>query len=223
MNKKLTILIDMDQITVDLLSKWLRDYNKEHSQTMTKADIHDWDIEQCVPKEHNIIKYIMQSGYFLDLDPEEGAIDAIRWLSSKHDVYMVSAPCSNPESAKDKIRWIRKNLPFLDKDSYVLTKNKHLIKGDVFIDDSPSNISRYRYSWPLATILTVAYPYNKAIQDIVNLRAESYLDMANAWREMVFYIERLERGIIDSYCVFTAGKTIQEDSLVMCPGFMPPT
>jgi 5'-nucleotidase len=181
--KRLTILCDMDAIIADLTQKWLDHYNQEHSDAVTKADIKSWHMASNVKIGQSVNDYLYREGFFRDLKPLPGAIPAIVELKKmKHDVIIVSAPSWPGTSATDKISWVREHMPFLNKRDIMLGHHKHLLRGDVFIDDSPDNIRQYRNHWPEHNgIMTIAHPYNEEVKELVNVYADGYQDTQKAW------------------------------------------
>ena len=79
------------------------------------------------------------NGFFRNLKPVEGAIDAYNLLSKYFDVYILStAPWSNPQSLVEKMEWIKEYLPGAYK-NVIFSHHKNLNIGDYLIDDSTSN------------------------------------------------------------------------------------
>jgi 5'-nucleotidase len=190
--KKLTIYSDMDGIFTDLLKKWLDRYNEDHNDDLAVADIKD-EIHKHVKPEvgTKIYDYIKEPGFFDDLEPIPGSLKALRALSMEgHNVFIATAHADNPQCASAKIRWVQEKLGFSRK-QVILIHAKHLLRGDVFIDDTPKKLIAYKEAWPKAKVLTIAYPYNAKVSDIVDLRAESYAKPEAAWDEITQYIREL--------------------------------
>jgi len=77
-----------------------------------------------------------QYGFFLDLEPMPGAVEAFLKLSNIHDVWILTAPSiMNPLSYAEKNVWVKKYLgqDFVKK--LIMCPNKSLLKGDYLIDD----------------------------------------------------------------------------------------
>ena len=108
-NKKI-LYIDMDGVLCDFDSK----------AAMTPKHVKDkyGDNLHRVP------------GFYRDLKPLPGAIDAFKKLSKHYDVYIASTPSwSNPSCWIDKRLWVQE---YLGADAYkklILTSNKGLLKG----------------------------------------------------------------------------------------------
>lgn len=79
-------------------------------------------------------------GFFRDLPPIGGAIEAFRKLSKHYDMYILStAPWRNPSAWLDKLLWVKTHLPEAAHKRLILSHNKHLNKGDYLIDDRKAN------------------------------------------------------------------------------------
>lgn len=77
--------------------------------------------------------------FFRNLEPIEGAVEAIHKLSSLYDVYFLSTPqCHNSNSWSEKRESLRIHFPTFEK-RLTLTHRKDLIKGDFLIDDRTVN------------------------------------------------------------------------------------
>lgn len=81
---------------------------------------------------------------FALMDPIDGAIEALKKLNKKYDLYILStAPWDNPNAWKQKRDWIGKYFGDKKKDVFykkvILTHNKNLNRGDYLIDDRPHN------------------------------------------------------------------------------------
>jgi 5'(3')-deoxyribonucleotidase len=78
-----------------------------------------------------------QYGFFLELEPIEGSIEAFLRLSNIHDVWILTAPSvENPMSYAEKNYWVRKYLGAKYTKKLIMCPNKSLLKGDYLIDDN---------------------------------------------------------------------------------------
>lgn len=184
------ILIDMDEIIVDCLGGMLRHYNADNNTKHTKEDIKEWPFESNFQGADNCLKH---DGFFTQLNPLEGAIEGMRLLNDfaheyNHELLICSSPSKNPNSAAEKLRWISMYLPFFNERNYILTKHKHTIQADIFIDDSPYNLYMYGKHWPQAHLITIEYEYNKGLGDSV-FSIPSYMDTDTAWIILVRYVK----------------------------------
>ena len=123
-NMKPILYIDMDNVLVDF-----------------KTGIEKLD--QQTLKEYQG-RYDEVKGIFSLMKPIEGAIEAVKELSKKYDIYVLStAPWNNSSAWSDKNEWIKKY--FGEDESSVLYKrlilshHKNLNKGNFIIDDRTKN------------------------------------------------------------------------------------
>lgn len=75
-------------------------------------------------------------GFFLDLEPLEGAIEGMNTLMKKYDVWILTRPSiKNTHCYTEKAEWIKK---YFGEDmlfKLILCPDKSLVKGDYLIDD----------------------------------------------------------------------------------------
>lgn len=180
---KLRIFCDLDEITAQLLKKWLARYNADHDD---KLDINTvvWDgLKKQSKIGDKIYEYLHQPGFFADLEPVEGAIEALEeFKADGHHVVILSAPSYPGSSAVDKLDWVHKHLPFIHKRDVFLGWHKYMLKGDVLIDDSPVNIREYRKEWPETPIFTIAYNHNRDVRHLTDLYAIDSNNTRAAWK-----------------------------------------
>lgn len=73
------------------------------------------------------------------MKPLDKALDSIKKLSEKYDVYILSSPgWGNASAWSDKYNWVVKYLPYMKK-RLILSSQKHLNRGDYLIDDRLAN------------------------------------------------------------------------------------
>ena len=75
-------------------------------------------------------------GFFLDLDPIDGAIESIKNLQTKYNVYILTRPSiKNIHCYTEKAEWIKKYLGEEMLEKLILCPDKSLVKGEYLIDD----------------------------------------------------------------------------------------
>ena len=117
--KKIVVIIDMDDTIVDFMgSKKLKYVGYEPMHIDHEA--------------------MYNKGFFYNLKPINGALDAVRELLKLEylDIYIGSVPLASSHYCySEKAKWIKKHIPELSN-KIILTQNKILLKGDYLIDDS---------------------------------------------------------------------------------------
>jgi len=91
--------------------------------------------------KHPKIEYPQsQYGFFRNLKPISGAIQAVQLLRSKFDIYILtSSSIKNPLCYTEKMLWIQDNFDDEMVKRLIISKHKHLNKGDFLIDDRLMN------------------------------------------------------------------------------------
>jgi len=137
------ILIDMDDVMADAVERFFEWYERDFGVRHTKAEIHGGKIYDIIPPEHiPVVKsYPHQPGFFKDLPVIENAKEIIENLDKMHEIYVVSAAMEFKYSFTDKYEWLDKHFPFIHWKRRIFCGNKHLVKGDILIDDHDFNLS----------------------------------------------------------------------------------
>lgn len=81
-----------------------------------------------------------QWGFFLKLEEMPGAIEGIRKLEEKYDVWILTRPSfNNVNSFTEKAQWVWDHLGFEILKKTIMCGDKSLVKGDYLIDDMNTN------------------------------------------------------------------------------------
>jgi 5'(3')-deoxyribonucleotidase/uncharacterized protein with PQ loop repeat len=143
--RRLRIAIDMDEVIADSLGEHLRRYNAAFGTRVVAADLKGRSLEAYVPAEHLQATLAMLDESFFDtLVPIDGAIDAIRQLHARHEVFIATAAMDVPVSFAAKYRWMQAHLPFILPSHIVFCGDKAVVDADVLIDDSPRHFARFK-------------------------------------------------------------------------------
>ena len=75
-------------------------------------------------------------GFFIDLEPIDGSIPAVRQLMENYDVWILTRPSTqNLNSYTEKAYWLRKYFGDEILEKTIMSPDKSLVKGDYLIDD----------------------------------------------------------------------------------------
>jgi 5'-nucleotidase len=75
-------------------------------------------------------------GFFSQMPPMPGALEAVRELALTHDVWFLSRPSfRNLHSYTEKALWIQTHLGFEMLQRLILCGDKSLVIGDILVDD----------------------------------------------------------------------------------------
>jgi len=162
------ILIDMDGVLVD----WDAGFKKVWGDRPLGPRSH-YEMEECVRKEDAEEAKAMYTskGFFLNLPPMRGALDAISEIASRgYIVHICTKPVLSPYCVQEKYEWVRKHLGEEWMTRIIMTHDKTVIRGTLLIDDHP-NIRGSRFpSWRQ---LIFDAPYNRHRTDLPRLSSWS--------------------------------------------------
>ncbi len=142
----MTLFVDMDEVIADTYSAHIDRYNKDYRANLTKASCMGREVWQCVPEERrqSIHKHPTIEGFFSTLEPMKDSQSVLKKLSQKYDVYIASAAMEHPKSLIEKYHWIDEHFPFIHWKKRILCGDKHILSGDILIDDRIFNLETFR-------------------------------------------------------------------------------
>lgn len=188
--KKLTLGFDLDAIGIDLLRPWISWYNKAHDDDLHHDQVTQYKVEKFMKKAtiNQVFSFFDDGGkLYAECPVLPGAAEGLLELSEAgHDIVIATATVD--DSANVKWHLVKKLAPWLSSSNVMVGSRKELLDFDVFCDDAPKNVVKYRNKRPNAHIVTIAYPYNKDIQSLVNLYAQDHNNTVQAWRQICDYI-----------------------------------
>ena len=143
----MTILVDMDDVLEQLVPGWVEFVNEQFGTQVTTEDVREWDMSKAFPTlTHAQVYSVVNDERLWDhVQPMPGAAEALqRLMAEGHTVYIVTATgYQTMRSKMEKVLF--RYFPFLSWSQVIVTESKHLIKGDVLIDDGPHNLTRGDY------------------------------------------------------------------------------
>ena len=155
------ILLDVDGVVADLNSAFLDAVHDITGRRYQPEDVTDWEFTRCLdllPHEEDLAWGLYAKEYQRDLQPLPGAQDAVARLEALGEVVFVTAPSSK---VKDWVwhreRWIGGHFGPIPS---VHTHFKHLVAGDVFIDDKWENIRDWSKANPRGLAILWSTPAN---------------------------------------------------------------
>lgn len=157
-----TILIDVDGVVADFTGDLLRAVDSD----LTPDDITSWDIFDLLGDGAERARDICrQDDFWRGLSVLPGAYEAVEKLQRDNEIFWVTSPwwsCRTWEHARRE--WLRRH--FGTKPNNVITTSaKHMVCGDVFIDDKPQHVERWAARHP-----GVAWLYDQPYNRDVSLR-----------------------------------------------------
>ena len=151
----------MDEVLADPIHKFIQLYNRDHQVPLDLVIKPGTEIFQNVPEDVNDkwFEYINEKGFFRDLPVIDGAVEAVRKLQEKYEVYVVSAAMEFKNSLEDKFDWLNEHFPFISWKNIIFCGEK-IVKVDVMIDDRIKNFTDFK-----GRPLLFTSPHNVLITD----------------------------------------------------------
>ncbi|WP_027076862.1 5' nucleotidase, NT5C type [Maribacter antarcticus] len=139
------IFVDMDEVMADTYGAHIEMYNAEFDGRLTAEKCAGNEVWNMVPEAHqdSVRKHARRRGFFRDLKPLDGSIAVLKQLASQHDIYIASAAMQFPNSLEEKSDWLDEFFPFISWQNRILCGHKHILNGDILIDDRSYNLENF--------------------------------------------------------------------------------
>lgn len=141
------VLIDVDGVVADLVGAWLRVLKRTEGVMHSPSVVHEWSIGKALGLPDHVAERVWnrlrRPGAHHEIRPYPGAREAVLALAEVADLYFVTAPLRDaPTWCYDRYHWLRAHLG-IERPQMVYTKHKHLIDGDVLIEDNADTAGRW--------------------------------------------------------------------------------
>ena len=136
------ILVDMDDTIENLGLAWVEYLNKKYDKNVDWFSIRNWDMQVSYPSlsVDEIYGALNDEDLWNKVTVKEDAVHYVKKLMDEgHEVYIVTAAWYTTVAPKVQ-KCLFKYFPFIQRKQVIITTNKHLIKGDILIDDNPLNL-----------------------------------------------------------------------------------
>ncbi|XP_056389756.1 5'(3')-deoxyribonucleotidase, mitochondrial [Hyla sarda] len=145
--RRLRVLVDMDGVLADFEGGFLKKYRAQYPKE-PYIDLEDrrgfWVSEQyekLMPGlSEKAISIWEAKNFFLDLDPIDGAVEALKEMSSlpNTDVFICTSPIKRYQFCPyEKYAWVEKHFGHEFLEQIILTRDKTVVSADLLIDDRP--------------------------------------------------------------------------------------
>lgn len=131
---------DMDDVICDANGALIAWANDRFGLTLTP----DQDAWLSLTDDQQAgMKAMLDNGsIFRDFIPKPGAIDTLRDICDRHDVFIITAAMEHPGCLAPKLDWVTRHLPFFDPLKLVFCGDKSIAQVDYLVDDSPRHFER---------------------------------------------------------------------------------
>lgn len=194
------VLLDCDGVLCDFVTAYLSIVNQVLRRKHTVDDVTEWEIERSLgltdAEAETVASYVRSRGFASQLLPYPGAQDAVLALrAAGHSVYFVTAPYRGLRHhhvswAADREHYLIDHFGAAPGDVLsVYGETKHLVSGDVFVDDRIGTVVRWQRHNPDGMSLLWAQPYNWAMD-----HGPGSPMVCHGWAHLTEILRLLERG-----------------------------
>lgn len=142
----MTLFIDMDEVMADTYGAHIEIYNRDYQECLTHEACLGNEVWQTIPvdRQESVRQHASTIGFFRELSPIADSQKVIRELSQKYEVYIASAAMQFPNSLIEKSEWLDEHFPFIPWQNRILCGHKHILHGDILIDDRSYNLEDFK-------------------------------------------------------------------------------
>lgn len=152
-----TILVDIDNTMWDLTGEWVRVLNETYGYDVSPEDIVDYYVQKAYPGLTNDQVYwpFYDRWFWNGVKPLAGCYDVLKEFQSRgYRIKVVTA--TDYKLCKPKFNALLRHFDFLDYKDIIISYDKHMIYGEVLIDDNPEYlVGRH------GTNIMLDCPYNR--------------------------------------------------------------
>lgn len=141
----------MDGVLSDFTSSALQLFNSKLNKNLILDEYVKYNLGWNIEKAYNISvsdfwKIINEEeNFWINLKPFPWAVDLIKFLRQIGEITIVTTPSLDPDCARQKLEYLYKHFRIKSDDVFLGAK-KYLMAGNgILIDDSPSNINKFKY------------------------------------------------------------------------------
>lgn len=133
-------MIDMDGVLSDIYYQFQKYEMEESGRVINLEDIEGLLELDAFP---NGLKHVSSEGFFSTAPIIEGSVEALKYLSERYSILIVSSATEYPNSMKEKVEWLNRYFPFISWRQMIFCGDKSSIRGDIMIDDHPKNLDLF--------------------------------------------------------------------------------
>lgn len=159
------VLLDIDGVCADFISASLAVLRRLFGLYFRHDDVTTWNLEDSLKLTETQRARMMaewsRPGFCRAIPPYDGALEgviALRELGC--DVYAVTAPMwSSATWMAERTDWVQEHLS-IQRDKVIHTSAKHLVRGDLLVEDKVSTLADWAAAHPDGTGLLFGRAYN---------------------------------------------------------------
>ncbi len=150
------VLLDVDGVMADFITPFLALANGRAGFVgrYVHDDVTTWDVADSLAYDRVLISAIYDQvklpGWCRRMPAYAGAKEGLHLLMTHADVFFVTSPMPGSMTwAGERKEWLKEVMGVKDiGDRYVSTNAKHVVAGDIFVDDKPDHVNKWKRHHP---------------------------------------------------------------------------
>jgi 5'(3')-deoxyribonucleotidase len=134
----------MDEVIADPMNAMIAWYSREYGLPVDYSRMKgSWLFG--FPEQHQqlVRARLNEPGFFRNLPVMKDAVDVLKEMNNRYEIFIVSAAIEFPHSLKDKLDWLLEHFPFFTWKQLVLCGEKRMVYGDYMIDDHARHLQHF--------------------------------------------------------------------------------
>ena len=158
MPQKQRLIFDQDDVLADTNGKLVEMVCHEFGVKLPRTAFLQQTFEELLaPADHKrLYEATHAPGFFADIPVKENAVEVMRELHQKYEIFVATAAMEFPNSFREKYDWLRAHFPFIHWSNIVFCGDKSILRGDYLIDDMARNFANFEGEAVLFTM-----PHNR--------------------------------------------------------------
>jgi 5'(3')-deoxyribonucleotidase len=159
------VLLDVDGVIADFVSGYLSAVKRATGRDYLADQITGFDIPRALrlaaAERQAVEQAVSRPGYCQELGEYPGAVAAVEQIARVHEVVFVTGQWSgSPTWTSDREQWLRSRFGELGR-NVVHTQLKHVVSGDVLVDDNLDNCAAWAAAHQAGTAIVWSRPWNR--------------------------------------------------------------
>lgn len=140
-DKKFTLLVDMDDTIENLVPAWTEWLNRYYGTAVSRSDCRQWNMQAVYPllSSEQVFEPLGLDEFWKTVTPKPDAQKYLAQLYSEgFPIYIVTA--SHPNTIKAKVKYVlNEYFPYIDHNHIITCAHKQMVSGWYLIDDGAHN------------------------------------------------------------------------------------
>ena len=156
--KRPVVVFDYDDVLFDFLGAVVKDYNAKTGSELKPEDIKSWDLSEA-GDIHVFMDIIRDATLWERMEEKNKSMRVVqRLINDGRWTVLICTACTTLDEYVTKVHIIEDMLPGFDTSKIISCTDKHLIRGDVLIDDKIENLDKCA---PYMNCILMDMPHNR--------------------------------------------------------------